>query len=147
MEFVTAKKPLKVKHGKNPDQTDHVIEIPTKYKKFASLEEAKTDAGSEENLLSYVNASVKADSATPVRNYKAAEGTADADVIAKAGALRENWSIKNTISDGLTQKEKAEAFDEVTKLVESGASKEDVLAAIRRSRGAEVVATETPAAA
>jgi hypothetical protein len=134
MELVTAKKNLKVKHGKNPDGTDHVIEIPTRYKKFASLDEAKADAGSEENLLTYVNASVKADSATPVRNYKAAEGAADADVVSKAGSLRENWSIKNTISDGLTQKEKAETLDEVTKLLESGANRDVILAAIRKTR-------------
>lgn len=136
MEMVTAKKNLKVKHGKNPDGTDHVIEIPTKYKKFASLDEATQDAGSAENLLTYVNASVKADSATPVRNYKAAEGAADADVVSKAGSLRENWSIKNTISDGLTQKEKAETLDEVTKLLESGADREAILAAIHKARAA-----------
>jgi hypothetical protein len=134
MEMVTAKKSLKVKNGKNPDGTDHVVEIPTKYKKFASLEEATTDAGSEENLLSYVNASVKADSATPVRNYKAADGTSDEDVVAKASVLRENWSIKDTIRDGLSQKEKAETLDEVTKLAESGASTEEILAAIRKAR-------------
>lgn len=135
MEMVTAKKNLKVKHGKNPDGTDHVVEIPTKYKKFGSLEEATADAGSPENLLVYINSSVKADSATPVRNYKAAEGTADAEVVSKAGALRENWSIKNTVSDGLTQKEKAETLDEVTKLLETGASREDILAAIKKTRG------------
>lgn len=134
MEFVTAKKPLKVKHGKNPDQTDHVLEVPSKYKKFASLEEATQDAGSPENLLTYVNSSVKADSATPVRNYKAAEGTADSEVVSKASAIRENWSIKDTISDGLTQKEKAETLDEVTKLLESNASREEILAAIRKTR-------------
>lgn len=145
MELVTAKKALKVKHGKNPagtvdkdgkdiSGTDHFVEVATKYKKFASLEEATQDAGSPENLLTYVNASVKADSATPVRNYKAAEGAADADVQSKAGALRENWSIKNTISDGLTQKEKAETLDEVTKMIEEGKSREEILAAIRKTR-------------
>jgi hypothetical protein len=145
MEMVQAKKPLKVKNGKNPDETEHVVEIPTKYKKFASLEEATTDAGSEANLLSYVNASVKADSATPVRNYKAADGTADSDVIAKASVLRENWSIKDTIRDGLSQKEKAETLDEVTKLAESGASTEEILAAIRKAREVAGVPA-TPAA-
>lgn len=145
MEMVTAKKALKVKHGKNPEGTvdkdnkdisgtDHFVEVATKYKKFASLDEATSDAGSPENLLTYINASVKADSATPVRNYKAAEGATDEDVQSKAGALRENWSIKSTISDGLTQKEKAETLDEVTKLLDSGASREDILAAIRKTR-------------
>lgn len=143
MEMVNAKKNIKVKSGKNPDGTDHVIEIPTKYKKFASYEEAVTDAGSAENVLSYLNASVKADSATPVRNYKPAEGQADEDVITKASVLREGWSIKDTIRDGLSQKEKAETLDEVTRLLESGASREELLAAIQKARGA----VATPVAA
>lgn len=138
MEFVTAKKPLKVKHGKTTNEkgetVDKILAVPSEYKKFATYEEAVTDAGSPENLLTYINQSAKADSATPVRNYKAAEGVADAEVITKASALRKAWSIKDTIRDGLSQKEKAETLDEVTKLLESNASREDILAAIRKTR-------------
>ncbi len=142
MELITAKKNLKVKTGRKvadaddaTKQVDEVLEIPTEFKKFESIAEAMQDAGSEENLLAYVNQSVKADSATPVRNYKPSEGESNDKTITNCQSLRKDWSIKNTIRDGLSQKEKAETLDEVTKLLDSGADRDTILAAIRKSRG------------
>lgn len=121
------KKTDKVENKRTVEVKD--VEVP----QYANLAEAVTHAGSEDKVTEYLNLSVKADAVARVRTVGLSFSTDDGDasIISKGLELARGFNPFTDKRRGESVKAKAEKMDKIEGLLASGASDEDILAAIR----------------
>lgn len=108
------------------------VEVP----QYESLAEATQIAGSEEKVLEYINASVKADAITPLRVVGGSFSLSDSDesIITKALELASKFNPFTDRRKSESTKALADKYKEVQALLNSGADDADILAMLKSGK-------------
>lgn len=126
MLYVQQEKPVTTQHEKL-GKVEFLVEVP----QAQTLEEAKTMCGGEEALVSFVNSQIATNSKNAARayarNYEVAEGTDAAtypslvkQIEEKGQSLARDYSPAADTERGPSKAKKAQAFDNIAALVQSG---------------------------
>jgi hypothetical protein len=107
------------------------IEIPQIVPQFDSLQEAINSAGGEDDLVAYINDSVRKDAIVIARTFDGGAGATIEGVVTKVTDILKNLTIKilrtpSAATGRLKNKDKATLFDQAQALMAEGKTQEAI---------------------